>query len=612
MRVLLVTAPFATTERPALNLSLLAALLRSDAVACDIAYLNVKFAASLGREAYERIASGLPDAVLAGEWVFKRALFGEERFSPLEPAATLRVRWGLERDDIALLLDACERTTGFIDEWSEWVAEGHYGVVGFTSSCQQNNAALAIARRVKELAPETVIAFGGPNWHGAMGEAYHSHFDFVDAAFVGEADLSFPLAVRLLAAGGKPDDLVNVPGIVIRSDDSARETVRCAAPVDLDQLPNPDFGDYFDALKSVGWLDEAKPTLSVETSRGCWWANPTPCLFCGQTRPSLRYRSKSPGRIEAELRALTERWPCVAVDIVDNVVSGRFVRQVLPAIRTSPLPAPLFFEVRTSLTRDELALVAACEARIQAGVESLNDHILKLMGKGTRALEGIRFLKWCSQEGVNVAWNFMYGLPGETDEDYAQLIELLPAIRFLPAPAEISPLAIDRFSPFFDEPERYCLRGIEPRPSYAEVFALPERTLRGIAYSHDHEDDAGLLRRAQVYRLLREIRRWQEGHGQEDLRLARDGGRWFVHDTRKLAAHKIFEPDDLELGVLTASEDIATSRELRQVVTQVNGSWSPARFDAALNQLLARRLIVSDGERFLSLPLSGVSSPLPD
>ena len=55
---------------------------------------------------------------------------------------------------------------------------------------------------------------------------------------------------------------------------------------------------------------------------------------------------------------------------------------------------------------------------VQAGIESLSTHTLKLMKKGSTALMNIQTLKWCREHGVLCDWNLIYGFPGEVPDDY--------------------------------------------------------------------------------------------------------------------------------------------------------------------------------------------------
>lgn len=45
------------------------------------------------------------------------------------------------------------------------------------------------------------------------------------------------------------------------------------------------------------------------------------------------------------------------------------------------------------------------------------------------------------------------GLPGEHDRDYTALIDALPSLHHLLPPAGVFPIKLERFSPYFDDPE---------------------------------------------------------------------------------------------------------------------------------------------------------------
>ena len=303
MRVLLVSMPFATVERPALGLSLLKARLAERGIVCDVAYPNLAFAAALSLERYQHAATVIPHASLAGEWVFAGCLPGAPDGSFVNKI--LRSKFRLPQTDIELLLDARARAADFLADWLGSVDWSRYRVAGFTSCCNQNVAALATACLIKQRHPEIVVIFGGPNWHGIMGCTLHRSFPAVDVAFLGEADQALPDAlVRLTEAG---DDggmsaaldsgaLENVPGIAYRCQGESRVTAPPQPVTDLDSLPLPDYTDYFAALDDSG-VKEIASTVEVETARGCWWAERRPCLFCGLTGGMRPYRTKSAARI---------------------------------------------------------------------------------------------------------------------------------------------------------------------------------------------------------------------------------------------------------------------------------------------------------------------------
>ena len=122
MKVLLVVAPFAAVERPALGVSVLKARLGQAGVPCDIAYLNLAFADLFGLSDYERLVWDLPFRALVGEWVFTGCLYGAD--APRAEAYVteiLRGRWGLEAGEVQLALDARCLATEFLEAQLEAV-----------------------------------------------------------------------------------------------------------------------------------------------------------------------------------------------------------------------------------------------------------------------------------------------------------------------------------------------------------------------------------------------------------------------------------------------------------------------------------------------------------
>ena len=110
--------------------------------------------------------------------------------------------------------------------------------------------------------------------------------------------------------------------------------------------------------------------------------------------------------------------------------------------------------------------------RIQPGIESLSDHVLKLMRKGTTALRNIQLLKWAREFNIIAEWNILYGFPGETPDDYRDILELLPAIRFLRPPCAAGPIRLDRFSPYHKSPADFGLLNVRPLKTYRHTLSI--------------------------------------------------------------------------------------------------------------------------------------------
>lgn len=122
-------------------------------------------------------------------------------------------------------------------------------------------------------------------------------------------------------------------------------------------------------------------------------------------------------------------------------------------------------------------LRAAGVWRIQPGIESLDDEVLRRMRKGLRVLQAIALLREGARLGMDIAWNILAGFPGERPEDYARMARLVPLLTHLQPPGVCSPLRFDRFSPLHSQGPAAGLVDVHAFPAYAHVYDLPAAAL---------------------------------------------------------------------------------------------------------------------------------------
>jgi ribosomal peptide maturation radical SAM protein 1 len=606
MRVLLVDMPFASTRGPALGLSMLKAVLERSGDDCDVTYPNVSFAIMLGLERYERIAQGLPYTSLAGEWVFSDCLYYEGHRPPAGYVDDVLIaQWALDDADRNLVLEARALAPRFLDECLAAIPWGDYDVLGFTSTCAQNLAALSLARRVKERHPRLAVVFGGSNWDEGMGAELHRRFPFVDFACSGEAEDSLPMLVRHLRAP-QGSDLSEIPGLLYRRRGTSVKG-RPAAPVlDLDRLPYPDHDDYLAVLRGNRLGRVIRPTVLMETCRGCWWAARRPCRFCASPGCRRPYREKSPERILREVRALAPYGSGGSIELVDDVPPPAFFDEVLPRLVEDGLAARLFCEVRPEAAHEHIRLLGCLDATVQPGIESLDDHVLRLIHKGSRALENIRLLLWCRTYGVHAFWNLIYGFPGETEADYRRMQRLLPAIRFLEPPGTCTPLRLDRFSQYAEHATEFGLRDVRPLLAYRYLYPFPTASLRRIAYSFEYTQARDAELTAAVAQVQQQVAEWRSDPETGAPRLCRDPkDSCYIVDTRADATAALRRLDPLEACVYSAAADIRSRRQLLAAASAAfpDRDDVPAKVDTALRSFVAERLMLEDGDRYLSLAL---------
>jgi ribosomal peptide maturation radical SAM protein 1 len=488
---ILVTMPFMDATRPSIQLGLLKEIATAHGFPVRTLHANLDLAARLGPGLYGLLSE--QRGALVGDWLFSVEAFGPA--APDHDAEFLRrcdgelACFGGSPDDAReRLLRVRDRDIpAYLDALvAAWPWE-ESRVVAFSCTFQQNTASFALARRLKGRDPGIVTVFGGANFDGPMGLELVRAVDCIDVAVLGEGDLAFPGVLGALAAG---TDVGAVPGVAVRDDAG----VRAASPPPplrtLDDLPVPDYGEYFERAEDLGLQPRTAHRsvfLPFEAARGCWWGAKHHCTFCGLNGTTLEFRAKSPGRVLAELALQARRYRSFAFEAVDNILDPAYLRELFPAIVASRADYTLFYEVKANLTRQQLGLLArAGVTRIQPGVESLSSHVLALMRKGVRAAQNVNLLRWAHHYDVAVEWNLLWGFPGETELDYAEQAAVVPHLVHLPPPSGAGRIWMERFSPLFTEPDTSGVRSRTPERSYRYIYPAGV-DLEKVAYFFDYE-----------------------------------------------------------------------------------------------------------------------------
>jgi B12-binding domain/radical SAM domain protein len=291
------------------------------------------------------------------------------------------------------------------------LAAGRRPVVGwsfYTASAAEVAAELAAVRAATPDGRVVHLA-GGAHASGAPEATLRAGFDL---AAVGEGEETLPRVLGALAAGGDPRA---VPGLAWLEAGALRTSGR-AAPVDLEAFPP------FAATGRVG---------PIELTRGCVWA----CRFC-QT-PFLfraRFRHRSLDAIRRAIRALRAARDLDVRFITPSALSWgspadgcdlAAVEALLAAVRAEAGPRRVILGAFPSEVRPEhvspssLALLRRhCDNRvIVIGGQSGSDRLLAAMGRGHDAETVTRAAALAIEWGFRPSVDFVFGLPGETEED---------------------------------------------------------------------------------------------------------------------------------------------------------------------------------------------------
>jgi hypothetical protein len=150
-----------------------------------------------------------------------------------------------------------------------------------------------------------------------------------------------------------------------------------------------------------------------------------------------------------------------------------------------------------------MGLKAAGVSRIQPGIEALSDELLKLMKKGTTGRQNVALLRYARSVGLDVAWNMLCGFPDEQEEWYREVLALVPYLVHLQPPGGVFGLSFDRFSPYFEEADRFGVTGLRPAESYQDAFPSCDG-LDELAYHFIGDSNALTFETSEVLRDLRQ------------------------------------------------------------------------------------------------------------
>jgi ribosomal peptide maturation radical SAM protein 1 len=593
--------PFAAV-RPAIGASLLVAHLQRIGIPAQVSYLNMAFAHALGEADYRYFADNAPTQSLAGDWVFAKELFGVRPAADtayVEAFATRFAKYSYGISANAVLSRARNNAEVFINACLakvDWMA---FDVVGFTSSFTQNVASLALAKRLKAIHPHLRIVFGGANCEDAMGLGLHQAFAFVDFVCCGEADISFP---RLVTALSGADNYHDIPGVISRQNGQSRYSSLSPEQVaDLDDLPIPNFDDYFQQVAET--FPQARPVRArvlMESSRGCWWGQKHHCTFCGLNGNAIDYRAKSPKRVVDELTELQRRYSAEHIEMVDNILDRNYFLTVLPEITRRNLNLRLFYETKANLRKDQMRLLReAGVMAIQPGIESLSTTVLRLIKKGTTAVQNIQMLKWCSEFGIEPCWNLLYGFPGENPAEYDAMPTIVDSVSHFEPPRGIGAFRLDRFSPYFTRSAELGLCNLRPDRSYHYIYDLPEEQLFSIACYFEHDYTDGRNPDAYAAETIAAVQRWRGGYKRGRLVYADHGDCLAIWDLRSGASQRLTILRGISRKVYLHCDEHQSLRGI-QTLLDSDPPCEP-ELGPLLDGLVAKRLMLKLDDRYLSL-----------
>ncbi len=322
-----------------------------------------------------------------------------------------------------------------------------------------------LIRRVKAGIPDVVVLVGGFSCYNA--EIGLKSVPETDYMCIGESDLTVGPLVESLARGERPR---NLPGVLSYNDSKDRLFIPAPMPHNLDNLDFPRY-EWFDLAIYRNY--NGYQLTPVIASRGCRWSR---CTFCAER---FYWRIRSPKNFVDELEWLFSKgctlfmfnesdlngMPEVLLEIADEIIRRGLKLKLTGQLRIHKKSDRHFFE----------KLAEAGFVALRFGVDAFSKNALRLQMKGYTPDIIRQNLKDCWEAGIFTEVNWVIGVPGETDDDIAEGIDLiLENQKYIGRLANINPLILSAGSVYWLEPDVHGIKFEEPKE---ELYARFPRAI---------------------------------------------------------------------------------------------------------------------------------------
>ncbi len=337
------------------------------------------------------------------------------------------------------------------------------------------------------------------------------------------------------------------------------------------------------------------------------------CTFCALNGETIKYRKKSHARTVRELAEQSQRYRSFHLNAVDNIAERDYADGMFADLAASDTDYNMFFEVKSNLTPNEVRLLSdAGVVEVQPGIESLSSAVLALMKKGVRGSTNVNLLRHASMNKILASWNLLWGFPGEQVEHYVEQLALIRSIVHLRPPVGSGPIVLERFSPIFEQRDRYPVRDLRPKALYDYVY--PDRyDDHELAFYFDGTPEGALPKEHPIFGETRALvsqwqKMWLEPDDRPTLRIWRGHSFVQIEDRRWPEITGTHTFDGLLARIYLACME--TPRPLSALAEELAVVVNERDLEEILDEFVARLLMLRDGNLFLSLAIPGERNKL--
>jgi len=307
-----------------------------------------------------------------------------------------------------------------IAQYIKLILENNHKIICFSVSTSSRLTSLELARLIKKENRDVIIVFGGTLFFEKHWIDSVLNEGAVDIVAHGEGEVTLAELVKLLEENRPLDSCL---GVSFKNGNSIVNNPPRPFIQNLDDLPFIDFSDFplsnYDDSGHIPFL----------ASRGCIQQ----CVFCSSRVFWPGYRRMSGKRIFEEIAFHKNKDNELGhVDFLDLMFNGdiKALSTFCDLMINSDLKGHISWVanaiVRPEMTPELLMRMkeAGCK-HIIYGIESGSQRVLGLMKKRYKIEDADEVIKATHEAGIVVTANFMFGFPGEEEDDFIKTLDFI-------------------------------------------------------------------------------------------------------------------------------------------------------------------------------------------
>ncbi len=531
--IVLTIMPFAPILLPPLNIGLLTASLKENNLNVGTTFPALRLCNKLGITYYNNIFRNWNcRETLFGDWLFSNTVYKEntnldkkylkyfqDNIIKNKPKNNLDknseltdyVNFPKDFEDNNKIFEIRKICEAFLQEEVEKILKMNPKIVACTSSYSQHIATIGLMKMLKTRNPQLITMIGGSNCEAEIGYETLKCFKWIDYLFSGEGDKNFPLLCKMLLDKNQVLSKNEIPFGVYTKEKikKMKQNFETSIVKKINDVSFPEFDNYYEEYENEKIVKINTRALYVEHSRGCQKGEKVPCAFCGLNGTKYHYRCKSSERFLKELDYLYKKYNSSFFLLTDSMLGNSCFTTWLKDL-SKDKKYYFFVEILSTLNEEKVKLLAKAGVfYVQSGIENLNSSLLKLMNKGNSAIHNIALLKYLYENSIICHWNFLVNIPGEKDEYYQKLTQLIPLVEHLIPPICVDSIVYCKFSEFYKNPKKYGLK-LVPFTGYKYIYKEKKSSIKKLAYFfYNYSRKKNFEISANKYDFLKKLHCWQ-------------------------------------------------------------------------------------------------------